>query len=347
MDKVKFSFIMPVYNTSAQYLRESVQSILKIKKCSYEIIIVDDGSVYKETLSELSLYEQLQNIKVIHKQNEGVSVARNTGLDNAVGNYIMFVDSDDYIDADVFENVCLDVVSNYPDKDLFMFTNHDVNETSEFIKRSPARDDIVICDHILHTYSAGVPIGVTWIREAVWAKIFKGEIIGQKRFVSGMKYGEDNLFVLNVSLEVQEIVCCAAPVYYYRRNDDSATNRYTPTILEDRMKNILAIEQLYIDYNLDDALVDFCYDVIYRTYLHLVLRQWVFHKDNTISFIAKCKLARSILNNEYFSKKLKGIDLNRLGKKDRYIILLLRRNFVYLGYRLFSLRKPKILGRKV
>lgn len=347
MNEVEFSFIMPVYNTSAQYLKESIQSITRIKKCSYEVIIVDDGSKSDDTLSVLNLYEKAPDIKVIHKQNGGVSSARNTGLDNAVGNYIMFVDSDDYIDTEVFENVCLRVVSEYPDKDIFIFANHDVNGSGEFIQKSPQKEDIVICDHILHTYSAGAPIGVTWVRESVWGKIFKREIIGQNRFASGMKYGEDNLFVLNISLAVEEIVCCAAPVYCYRRNDASVTNCYTPTILEDRMKNIIEIEQMYKKYHLDDALIDLCYDIIFRTYLHLVLRQWVFHKNNHISFLKKSELARNILSNEYFSKKLQGIDLSRLRKKDRYIIWLLRKKFVYLGYKLFALRKPKLLRRKV
>ncbi|MDO4171033.1 MAG: glycosyltransferase [Lachnospiraceae bacterium] len=346
MNTVLFSFIVPVYNTSARYLKESVQSMAKIKACTYEIILVDDGSTSDETLDALASYEKNSCIKVIHKENGGVSTARNTGLDIATGKYIAFVDSDDYIDTEVFENICLRLIKEYPNESVFLFTNYDVNNTGKFIKKCVYKETVVKSSHILNTYKDGAKIGVNWIRESVWAKIFTKEVIGKNRFAVEMKYGEDNLFILNVTLGLNSIICCAAPIYFYRWNDISATNCYNPTIIQDRMENILAIEKLYKKYHLDDACIDFCYDVISRTYLHLILRQWVFHKKNPANFKKKCILAYDILNNSYFKKKLNGIDMSRLRKKDKVIIWMLRNNLIYFGFRLFILKKPKFLNKK-
>ena len=111
MDKV--SVIIPVYNTPKEFLDECVNSVLKQTYKEYEIVIVDDGSK-EETVSfcdEIALRDE--RIKIIHKNNEGVAVARNVGIDNATGKWIMFVDSDDYLKENAIE--CLINESNDAD----------------------------------------------------------------------------------------------------------------------------------------------------------------------------------------------------------------------------------------
>ncbi|MGN0601574.1 MAG: glycosyltransferase family 2 protein [Oscillospiraceae bacterium] len=345
-EKYLFSFIVPVYNTPTKYLKKCVMSIAKIKKCTYEIILIDDGSTLEETLITLEEYSRHNNIQVIHQVNAGVSAARNTGLDYAEGHYIVFVDSDDFIDTNVFENGCLKTIEQYPDESVFMFTNNDIDNDGNIIKMGSNSGNIVKSNHILNTYADGIKIGAQCIRESVWSKIFTKDIIGDNRFNTCMKFGEDNLFVLQVTLKLSVIVCGAFSMYNYRHNNLSATKRYTPTILQDRMINILEIEKLYKKYRLDDAFVDFCFDVINRTYLHLVLRLWVFHEDNPISFKKKCALAHEILDKTYFKEKLNGIDMKRLRKKDKVIIWLLKKNMIYLGYKLYGLNKSKFRFNK-
>ena len=104
MKKVKLSIIVPVFNTE-KYLSECLNSLINQTLKSIEIICVDDGS----TDNSLSILEKFhskdERVKIIHQGNFGVSVARNNGIAMAQGEYIGFVDSDDWVDADFFEKL--------------------------------------------------------------------------------------------------------------------------------------------------------------------------------------------------------------------------------------------------
>ena len=96
------SFIVPVYN-AADYISECVESILRQTVPDFEVLIVDDGSFDGSELICDEFAEKDQRVRVIHTENCGVSHARNTGIENATGEYICFFDSDDYIALDAIE----------------------------------------------------------------------------------------------------------------------------------------------------------------------------------------------------------------------------------------------------
>ena len=98
------SIIIPVYNTG-KYLSRCLDSILSQSHKELDIIIVDDGSQFETADICDTIASSDSRVRVFHKQNEGVSVARNYGLSQAVGDYIGFVDSDDWIALDMFEKL--------------------------------------------------------------------------------------------------------------------------------------------------------------------------------------------------------------------------------------------------
>ena len=100
----KISVIVPVYNVE-QYLPQCLDSIINQTYKNLEIICVDDGSPDNSGKILDEYAKKDKRIKVIHQENQGVSVARNTGLDNATGKYIGFVDPDDWIEADYYETL--------------------------------------------------------------------------------------------------------------------------------------------------------------------------------------------------------------------------------------------------
>lgn len=100
----KLSIIIPIYNTGI-YLHKCIKSILSQKLLDFELILVDDGSKDDSGAICDEYAEKDSRIKVIHKENEGVSIARNTGISMAEGEYIGFVDSDDWIEADMYETM--------------------------------------------------------------------------------------------------------------------------------------------------------------------------------------------------------------------------------------------------
>ena len=103
MQNYFITVIIPVYNAE-QYIERAVKSLLDQTTKEIEIILVDDGS--KDASGKIcDKYKQLENVKVIHKENGGACTARNIGLANASGKYVSFVDSDDFMDTDAYEKI--------------------------------------------------------------------------------------------------------------------------------------------------------------------------------------------------------------------------------------------------
>jgi len=102
--KKSFSIIVPVYNVE-KYLDRCMSSILKQTNHDFEVILIDDGS--KDSSGSIcDIYaEKYENVRAIHQHNQGLSAARNTGIDNAEGNYLCFVDSDDMISESFLQDV--------------------------------------------------------------------------------------------------------------------------------------------------------------------------------------------------------------------------------------------------
>ena len=125
---IKFSIIVPVYNVE-KYIKKCINSILNQTYKNYEIIIINDGSTDKSK-KILESYKNIDNIKIINQTNKGLSVARNIGIKNASGDYLLFVDSDDYIDNDLLENLN----KNITDEEIIRFQTRTVDESYKVLK---------------------------------------------------------------------------------------------------------------------------------------------------------------------------------------------------------------------
>ena len=108
MKDIKVSFVIPVYNTLIKEFESCISSILAVKDIRFEIIVIDDGS--QETCAEAyRMYLKKladERVRLIRQENQGVSAARNKGIENATGVYIMFVDSDDTLYSEKFKPYC-------------------------------------------------------------------------------------------------------------------------------------------------------------------------------------------------------------------------------------------------
>ena len=123
--KDKISVIIPVYNTE-KYLPRAIESVLNQSFKNFEIIIVDDGSTDNSGMISDDYSFKYKNIKVIHKENEGLGFARNTGLEYANGDYILFLDSDDYIDEETLSKVYS--IAENTQSDITVFNMRKVSE---------------------------------------------------------------------------------------------------------------------------------------------------------------------------------------------------------------------------
>lgn len=216
MKNPKISVIVPIYN-SEQYLCRCVDSILGQSFFDFECLLVNDGS--KDGSWDLcKKYEEKDSrIKVLDKVNGGVSSARNMGIDNAVGEWVAFVDSDDSIESDYFEAlysnsescqlVCSYATVEYPDR---------TERTEQF--EGSFKSDII--------EKMFVAFGLR-TNSAPWGKLFNRFIIKEKQihFDNKMNIGEDTLFLLDYIKHIQRVNIINNHSYHYYINEASLVRR--------------------------------------------------------------------------------------------------------------------------
>lgn len=136
MDKVKFSFVIPVYNV-IDYLERCVDSVLQQDYENLEIILVDDGSSDGSEILCNDYAQKYDKITVIHKENGGLSSARNMGMEHAKGTYILFLDSDDYVDMQMCSRIDY-ALKAYPVADVISYDGWEViGAQKESMRRIP------------------------------------------------------------------------------------------------------------------------------------------------------------------------------------------------------------------
>lgn len=222
------SIIIPVYNAE-QYLEECLDSILNINRKDIEIIIINDGS--KDNSAEiLKKYENEKMISIIHKENEGVAVARNMGIEKARGQYITFVDADDLI---IHENVdaWLDDLEKNEAVDIVIYNYDDINERSESIKHIDMVSDI----HSIVDIEKAFVLGYYF--NTCWGKIYRTSLIKEKKilFPTDMKIGEDMLWFGRVLSFIKTYRCYSYSIYGYRQNSNGAMSQLRLQLGQDRI----------------------------------------------------------------------------------------------------------------
>lgn len=211
----KVSVIIPAYNAE-KYLTECIDSVLAQTYKNVELIIVNDGSI-DGTKAILESYQQKHaNIQVIHTDNGGVSRARNVGLDNATGEWIMFLDSDDLLVANAIEILLNDIKDKGADLAVGMMSA-DVNSqpiscesTEVSVWRGTDGVEKALEDNPA-TYSS-------------CAKLFKRQALEHVRFVEGKKVHEDSFFMFSVFTYQPTVVVRNAYIYKYRVNENSSSH---------------------------------------------------------------------------------------------------------------------------
>ena len=213
MESPLISIIVPAYNAES-YLHRCIDSILNQTYTNFELLITNDGSTdaTKDICDEYASKDH--RIIVFHQKNGGVSSARNHGLDNVHGEWIMFVDADDYIPKDAIEKM----VEQSKDSDCLYFCFGLLWESEDYIEEFPCnlshktyKFDVIIRAILRYEYITG-PV----------AKLIKKSILDTIRFNENLSIGEDLLFNIEIALKVKKIKICDGVVYNYTNNPNSA-----------------------------------------------------------------------------------------------------------------------------
>lgn len=221
MNKLQLSIIIPVYNVE-KYLSRCVNSFLSQKSVfAYEIILIDDGSNDGSELICDKYGSENSIVRVVHKSNGGVSSARNTGLSIAKGEFVWFVDSDDYAENDSLRIIEENITSQNSDIYEFSFKRNgskvSLDKERIFLNRN---------NDIIRTFLKSPKFHL-------WNKIIRREMIGDASFVKEIKIGEDFLFLATVFNKANSYLYVDSAVYdYFDNRSDSAM-----TTLTEKVKN--------------------------------------------------------------------------------------------------------------
>lgn len=234
---IQYSVIVPVYNVE-QYLDRCIKSILNQTFTNFELILIDDGSNDNSGILCDLYKKQDDRIVAIHQNNEGVSAARNAGLDIARGKYIIFVDADDYLGERYIEHF------NYSIEDLVITSYNMKNIKGEVLKRqfyhSNGCFSVEKMDDILKQFERGV-------FNYVWGKRFKNSIIQKNnlRFNKYLSIAEDTEFVTAYLRFAECVEVCNNRDYYYIKNE-KGTSLSTQSITIKLLENFeLANDEIF------------------------------------------------------------------------------------------------------
>lgn len=217
----KISIIVPVYNTE-KYLRRCIDSILDQTFKDFELLLINDGSMDNSGSICDEYASKDSRIRVFHKVNGGVSSARNLGLDNAKGEWVAFVDSDD-----LFTNNALNIFEEQIDAELII-TSHIVNVDGKFSECTITNTKKNILDKAKDDFiSRNLN---TNIIKTIWAKFFKNDIISDLRFDKNISCGEDFLFMLSYLLRLKKIFLVDYSSYIYTCPDIHFHIKYQSSI---------------------------------------------------------------------------------------------------------------------
>lgn len=197
MNQSLVSVIVPVFNAE-KYLAKTIKSILGQTHSNFELILINDGSTDKSESICLDYLKKDKRIKYHKQKNQGPSVARNLGIDMAIGDYITFVDSDDYLIEDGLEILLMHskdsdlVISGY----INLFHNDNQSSTLPVISKHYTKNDFIQgLGQLLHQN----------LFHYVWDKLYRKDILETIRFDSKLKLGEDFFFNLEVLEKIEEI----------------------------------------------------------------------------------------------------------------------------------------------
>ena len=264
------SVIVPVYKVEA-YLDQCVQSILNQTYNDLELILVDDGSPDRSGAMCDAWAERDSRVRVIHKENGGVCSARNAGLDAAGGEYVAFVDSDDWIAPEMYADmmaqarehdcdvVLCDCVKEFPEGSR-LYT-HPIRPG--FYDRAALEKEYF--PHLLMMENVEYPATIS-----NWLLLFRRKLAAEVRYLTGVRYSEDLLFGAQILYQANSFCYLKGQAHYhYRMNPGSATHRFVPDKWNDYCRLHAGLREAFggcagfdFSHQLDLCLLFFLYNAV-------------------------------------------------------------------------------------
>ena len=319
----KVSIIVPVYKTK-DTIKECVDSLLCQTLKDIEIVLVDDGSP-DESGSICDEFCSDKRVKVIHKENGGLSSARNAGLKVATGDYIGFVDSDDYVHPEMFEKLYNRVIRDK--SDICVCSHYTVDNAGDihehYFRNIPEilDKDKILNYLILPLIGADKERNESDIEGFVWRNLYHRGLIKEYEFKSEREYfAEDIVSDLELYINCKQISILNECLYYYRYNSESLSNCYRPSVYV-LLNNLLKWEEEYLNKH---NLLTKEKERLYTTGVKFTLFSIQNVKKGELENKIEIEEAEKILNQDMLKKSVHNVKLSIYNLKMKAFILLCR-----------------------
>lgn len=277
---IKLSIVIPVYNVE-QFLKRCVESVLRqnLDASEYEVLLINDGSTDKSGAIAEGFAEKFSQIRYFSQKNEGLGAARNMGIKNASGTYLLFLDSDDWLEGQVLKNLLSKAISE--DMDLLIYDSQRIFVSGE-------RKKIEVSYQPEKIYSGEELITETRVDILPCANFYKKEILERNsiQFEEGVFY-EDPDFYLKFILNSKRIQYVPTMVYDYFFNENSITinseKKHTDKKIQDYAFAALRIKELKKN---QSEKVQQKFDFLIEKY-QLILMQMMYRNDVEFSVVSK------------------------------------------------------------
>lgn len=310
----KISIIVPVYNVQ-NYIRRCIESLMHQTLKDIEIILVDDGST---DLSGIICDEYAERFGMngyiisLHQENAGASVARNKGLSVATGEFIGFVDADDYIAPEMYEKLYFAAKNS----DIVMCGWNAVKENKIILSDNYNLQDGIVLDkqRIYQEIQKGDKNHLTWF---TWNKLYRHNLVNDKLYLESICFGEDILFNIDTFLSANSIAFVADRMYFYEQRNDSVINtKYKSNFAMELNKAYLERMNLYKKYNLQNY-ENALYQYSLNHSLNMILGNELSSGKSFIQFLKTCK---GISELEIVYDALKYGNIAEVFTKTKYVM---------------------------
>ena len=312
----KVSVIVPVYN-GEKYIEKCLHSLINQTLKDIEIIVIDDGS--KDNTNKI-LQKYKEKIKIIKQKNLGVATARNKGLEIAIGEYIYFVDSDDWIEKDTLEKLYSKAIDN--NYDCVMCNFWYINDNKKWPGVVTNKKDILNINDKKDYMIKMFPV--------IWNKIYKKEKILKFKFKNGV-WAEDVEYLYRIISNIDNIGIVEDKLYYYYQRESSESRLYDKRVY-DYINNFNGIIEFYKKNNLYDEYkleLEYCYvRYLYATFI----KRATYLNDKEDYYVAIDTAIKNVKKNfphyrknKYFYQSLKGFYLLIFNKFFGKILYFIRK----------------------
>lgn len=339
------SVIVPIYNVE-KYVDKCIKSLLNQSDLDYEIILIDDGST-DSSADIIDKYYNVDNIRIIHQVNSGVSVARNVGIKLSSGDWITFVDGDDFVEPNFISslqrtiaiNNCDMVVFNY--KAFFNENNVFSCRMLPYSKNRYISEEKDFCQkRMISQYYLGGDNETVVSSGTTWCKLIKKDIIVNNniKFKPGLIKAQDTVFWLNATEKASKIFFLNESLYNYRLSNNSISSGKKYLSDSVKMFNMLIIEyRRFIEDNYKD---DTYLDPLNLRYIQIIM--WnidhnFFNKNNKDNLHTKIKQLNDFIDNVDYQNAIRNVSYNDLPTRLKLMLKFIKNRRLCEYYYIFKL----------